>query len=756
MQAGTLDILRNLYQLFFCRFLHSYIKERGNCFSGKGWYIKKEEIAMNKKAWKRKVLSLVVVFAMLLTNVSAAFASEQNGLAYPTFEEAYQSMADMKAKYPEGTPWTNDTPYGKDGPAGSYYEFQGGKVNGGSLGVGCAAFAFLLSDAAFGNLPAYTYNNGDFKFEDVKVGDILRINNSHFVVVLKKSAGGVIVAEGNYNKSVHWGRAMSESDVENANFIVSRYPKNYEENNQDADKVQKEGTEGNLNWTLTNSGTLTVTVTGGSITADTAIPDYDNSTGDPSWKAYSETINTIVIGQGITAIGNSAFRGLGGVLRVFIPDTVKTIGNDVFREDTNLLSVTIPGSVETIGNDAFYGCTSLSSATVSEGVKTIGERAFHSCTSLQYIDFPKSIQSIGAGAFVGCEKMLQVRFMPGTGDVTIGDNPFTQCWNLVYVALPDGLDKLSPGMFESCKSIQELYIPASVKSLGEVGTTSPFMSAEIANIFFGGTETAWNEMVSLNPQLKATISDKTIIHYNHPFEDPSVTDGNDGLIKDEEGEDPKVTPTPAGPGNTGSSGGSVRPVIPMPSPSPAATVTPSPTAAVTPSPTATAAPATPSPTAMVTAVPDTPKPTVTPGLPLPPANSDDTVDPTAKPTVKPTSTPKPTAKPTSTPSLATVKKQLNSSIKSQLKTKLKTKLTNKLQKKYGKKTKAQLKKSLKTELKAKLKPVIKANMKKKYGKQLGTKFTAQFNAKYNAQYNALYSKQFEQVYKKVSKSKKKK
>lgn len=708
---------------------------------------------MNKKAWKRKVLSLVVVLAMLLTNVPTVFASEQARAVYPTFDEAYESMIALKseAKYSEGAPWTNSTPYGKDGPDGSYYQFKGGKVNGGSLGVGCAAFAFLLSDAAFGNLPAYTYNHGDFTFEDVKVGDILRINNSHFVVVLKKSVGGVIVAEGNYNKSVHWGRAMSESEVENANFIVSRYPKDYKEDNQDADKIKEEGTEGNLGWTLTNSGTLTVTVTGGAITAD--IPDYDSA--NPPWKAYKESIDTIVIGQGITVIGNSAFRGLMAT-KVFLPDTVTTIGNAAFQEDQRLLSVTIPGSVETIGNDAFCGCNSLNSVTVSEGVKTIGERAFQSCISLLYIDFPKSIQSIGAGAFASCENMLQVRFMPGTGDVTIGASLFAQDWRLLYVALPNGLDKLSPGMFDSCKSIQELYIPASVQSLGEVGDlmgSSPFTSAYIKNIYFGGTKEAWDAMLSGNPKVQADLSLMTALqmHYNHPFEDPSASNGDDGFIKDGE-----ATPAPTDSGNTGSSSRPVWPSVPV---TPSPTVAPTPTATVapetpSPTPTATVAPETPSPTPTATAVPDTPKPTVTPDLPLPSAAPGDTVEPTStpKPTKKPTSTPKPTKK----PSLATVKKQLNSSIKSQLQTKLKTQLTNKLQKKYGKKTKAQLKKSLKTELKAKLKPVIKANMKKKYGKRLGKKFTTQFNAKYNAQYNALYSKQFEQVYKKVSKSKKKK
>lgn len=50
-------------------------------------------------------------------------------------------MIPFRAKYPEGAPW--------DGS--EYYEWNGGVYTG---GYGCVAFAFMLGDAAFGELPA--------------------------------------------------------------------------------------------------------------------------------------------------------------------------------------------------------------------------------------------------------------------------------------------------------------------------------------------------------------------------------------------------------------------------------------------------------------------------------------------------------------------------------------------------------------------------------------------------------------------------
>lgn len=424
----------------------------------------------------------------------------------PTYQEAYEKMAALKSTYPEGTAWTNFTPYGRDGDKGSDYVWKGGKIKGADRGVGCAAFAFILSDEAFGALPARAVDRGGFQFDDVKVGDILRVNNnSHFVIVLQKSAGGVTVAEGNYNKSVHWGRAMSKADVEGADFIITRYPENYvPADAPGANEVAQRGEAGSLQWTLTNAGTLTISGSGD-------IPDY--TTDDPApWKQYNDSISTIVIGTGVTRIGAYAFYQ-SKALSVYIPEGVAAIGDSAFC-GAKLISVTIPGTVKSIGNDAFRGSGSsaepsnLTSVSVAEGLQTIGERAFQSCTALTCIDFPASISKIGAGAFMSCNNMTRVRFMPGSGEVEIGDNLFSACRNLTAVTLPKTLTRISTGMFSSCSLLPELYIPKTVTTIGMGAanpTASPFDSCkQLKTIYFGGTKAEWDSM--MNPYLTASLT----------------------------------------------------------------------------------------------------------------------------------------------------------------------------------------------------------------------------------------------------------
>ncbi len=119
----------------------------------------------------------------------------------------YDAMIAQKAKFPEGMHWDN----------GNFYAWHGGIYSG---GYGCAGFAFALSDAAFGNAPARMHYDPNA----IKVGDIVRMNNdTHSVIVLEVNSDHVVVAEGNYNSSVHWGRKISKAELAGLTNVITRY-----------------------------------------------------------------------------------------------------------------------------------------------------------------------------------------------------------------------------------------------------------------------------------------------------------------------------------------------------------------------------------------------------------------------------------------------------------------------------------------------------------------------------------------------------
>lgn len=142
------------------------------------------------------------------TGKSAAKLKSKSSV--PTEKQAYQAIMARKPAYPEGKKWTN----------AKCYVWKGGIFD---RGYGCAAFAFAMSDAAFGKLPARMHKS----FSKIKAGDLIRLyDDTHFVVVLKVSKNEVTVAEGNYNNSIHWGRKISRSEIKKeGDYVLTRYPK---------------------------------------------------------------------------------------------------------------------------------------------------------------------------------------------------------------------------------------------------------------------------------------------------------------------------------------------------------------------------------------------------------------------------------------------------------------------------------------------------------------------------------------------------
>lgn len=143
-----------------------------------------------------------------------------------------------------------------------------------------------------------------------------------------------------------------------------------------ADKI---GTCGdNITWTLNEStGTLTIEGSG-------AMEDFSYSTSVP-WYEDIKSVTTVVIGDGVTNIGQNAFYGCSKLISVIIGNNVKSIGSDAFYKCFGLPSVTIPNSVTSIGSGAFRYCFGLTSITIPNSVTSIKSEAFYGVDFLTII-----------------------------------------------------------------------------------------------------------------------------------------------------------------------------------------------------------------------------------------------------------------------------------------------------------------------------------------------------------------------------------
>ena len=445
---------------------------------------------------KRQILSIALALCLCISAIPAAYAAD----AVPAPQEVYNILIALKEQegYKEGTPWDDGN---------HSYNWKGGPVTEQNItgGTGCAAFAFELSDMAFGSLPARTLTTGSFQLSDVRAGDILRVlNNTHSVIVLQANDTGVVVAEGNFHINggsgmVHWNRTIGKDEVESAAYLITRYPEGYDPGVEPDEPIEgASGTFGALSWAVTNSGTLAITGTG-------AMPEVDLN--NPPWKDYTARIVKIETGSGVTSISANAFRGSGA------------------------LSAVIPASVKSIGDSAFRECANLISVTISEGVESIGDNAFRSCSALTSISVPASVRSVGSGAFFQCGKMTQASFVPGTAAVSMGDNLFAQCYGLSKATLPRQADRIGEGMFQncmtltsvtvpegaagiggsafaSCSQLTQVWIPASVTQIG----IAAFADCGVTDVYFGGSEAQWSGITKLGDTAAALA--KVSVHYN--------------------------------------------------------------------------------------------------------------------------------------------------------------------------------------------------------------------------------------------------
>ena len=249
----------------------------------------------------------------------------------------------------------------------------------------------------------------------------------------------------------------------------------------------------NLTWTFVD-GTLTVSGTGSMYSCE----DEDIFGPRPliegyvlpdcwSWGEVSNYVDTIVLEDGITTIGDNAFCDMPRVTSIEIPDSVTHIGINAFADDYGLTSVKLPNSACEMDALVFEGCgdlreltipagtfttpdaaeaaneslykgvfvnlfefgtfaqSGITDVTLAEGTETIPSAFFQGCKTLQRISLPRSLKNIDAYAFAGCMNLEELDIPEGV--VSLGRDAFWYCTALKRITIPSSVRMLDNGLF---------------------------------------------------------------------------------------------------------------------------------------------------------------------------------------------------------------------------------------------------------------------------------------------------------------------
>ena len=116
----------------------------------------------------------------------------------------------------------------------------------------------------------------------------------------------------------------------------------------------------------------------------------------------SYQLTTIIVGDRVTEIGNSAFRHCARLRTVDLPEGITRIENGTFDGCVRLQTIEIPEAVTSIGVGAFSSCMKLYTVILPERVNSLGNAAFSNCASLHSIIIRnKTPFAIGTSVFQG-------------------------------------------------------------------------------------------------------------------------------------------------------------------------------------------------------------------------------------------------------------------------------------------------------------------------------------------------------------------
>ena len=154
--------------------------------------------------------------------------------------------------------------------------------------------------------------------------------------------------------------------------------------------------------------------------------------------------------------------------KVALPFGMTTVDSCALSGMPCLEEVVLPSTVVKIDILAFSGCTALKSIVLEDSVQIIEYGAFMGCTQLESIIIGEWVLEIGDRAFVGTA--IREIFLPASLK-SLGESVFESCGSLEYVQI-DSTDVTATNSLDMGEGMQDVTVKCYRGALKDLGTVS--------------------------------------------------------------------------------------------------------------------------------------------------------------------------------------------------------------------------------------------------------------------------------------------
>lgn len=212
----------------------------------------------------------------------------------------------------------------------------------------------------------------------------------------------------------------------------------------------------------------------------------------------------ITVDEGVTEIGDNAFRRLLDLESLTLPESLKTIGACAFAEigshaffwngseyvECGIRSLTVPDGVTDIGYCAFAG-SSLRDILLPDSLRAVGFRAFDNA-KLEVLEYPEGITELNEWYTMGCENL-----------------------NAIY--LPDTLESIEPLAIAKNADLAQI-VSHDDRFTTDLSDWSVSNLEMVPDVYFAGTEQEWNALTKnwdfSEYDTDPSVMDKVTVHFN--------------------------------------------------------------------------------------------------------------------------------------------------------------------------------------------------------------------------------------------------